>query len=88
MSLSITPPHILRLWQKWHCLDQALIFTGLWYTGLVAPFASLALPAGGCILAFDRPSMFLFFLLCLDKNAGDDVQSMVEKEIWQTVTSL
>ena len=25
--------------------------------------------------------MFLFFLLCLDKNAGNDVQTMVEKEI-------
>ena len=63
MSLSVTPPHILCLWQKWHRLDQTLIFTGLqWYTGLVAPCASLTLPAGGCILAFDRPSMFLFFL--------------------------
>ena len=69
MSLSITPPHILCLWQKWHRLDQALIFTGLqWCTGLVAPCASLALPAGGCILAFDRPSMFLFFLCVRTKT--------------------
>ena len=61
MPLSKTSPRILCLWQKWHRLDQALIFTGLtWFTGLVGPFASLALPAGGCLLAFDRPSMFLF----------------------------
>ena len=63
MSLSKTSPRILCLWQKWHRLDQALIFTALpWYTGLVGPFASLALPAGGFLLAFDHPSMFLFFL--------------------------
>ena len=47
--------------------------------GLVGPSASLALPAGGCLLAFDHPSMFPFFIVCLDKNAGDDVQSMGEE---------
>ena len=61
ISLSKTPPRILCVGQKWHRLNQALIFTALpWFTGLVGPFASLALPAGGCLLAFDRPSMFLF----------------------------
>ena len=83
MSLSITPPHILRLWQKWHRLDQALIFTGLqWFLGLVGPFASLALPAGGCLHPCVRPSVDVsIFLVRSDKNAGDDVQSMVEKEV-------
>ena len=48
--------------------------------GLLGPSASLALPAGGCLLAFDHPSMFLFFSVRSDKNAGEDVQSMEEKE--------
>ena len=82
ISLSQTPPRILCLWQKWHRLDQALIFTGLqWYMGLLGPSASVALPAGGFLLAFDHPSMFFFFFLVRsDKNAGEDVQSMGEKE--------
>ena len=88
MSLSITPPHILSLWQKSHRLDQALIFTGLqWYTGLVAPCASLALHAGGCILAFDRPSMFLFFLCVRTRTRAMMVSLWWTKKYWQTVTS-
>ena len=89
MSLSSTPPHILCLWQKWHRLDQTLIFTGLqWCSGLVAPCASLALPARvhPCV----RPSVDVsIFLVRPDKNAGDDGQSIVEKQkYWQAVTSL
>ena len=34
-----------------------------------------------------RPSVDVsFFIVCLDKNAGDDVQSMGENICWQTVT--
>ena len=65
-----SPAHLASL-AKVALLDQALIFTGLpWYTGLVAPCATLALPAGGRILAFDRPSMFLFFSCAFGQERG------------------
>ena len=88
ISLSKTPPRILCLWQKWHRLDQALIFTGLqWFLGLLGPFASLALPAGGCLLAFDHPSMSLFFLCVRTRTRAMMFSPWWKKKYWQTVTS-
>ena len=54
--------------------------SGFWAWLVHLPL-SLCPREGVFILAFDRPSMFLFFDVRSDKNTGDDVQSMIEKEI-------